>query len=134
MNRTFQARLTWHSLLLLLLLGGCLIYLLWMKDILPAALAAILLILVLEQTLHSTYTITADGYLIVRRGRFRRQVSLKLQDVKKVTRARIMKIGGIAMVGYVHIEYANRYVSIFPMHEDVFLEVMRKHGIEINEF
>jgi hypothetical protein len=70
----------------------------------------------------------------VRRGRFRRQVSLKLQDVKKVTRARIMKIGGIAMVGYVHIEYANRYVSIFPMHEDVFLEVMRKHGIEINEF
>ncbi len=133
MKRTFQARLTWHSLLLLILIAGCLVHFLWVKHIVAAVVAAIFLILVIEQTLNSTYTITDDDLLIVRRGRFRPVVTLKLSDIKRATRARLLKIGGIAMVGYIHIEYANRYVSIFPLHEDVFLQILKDHGVEVDE-
>jgi hypothetical protein len=131
MKRTFQARLTWHGLLLFLLLGGCLFHFLWIKDVVAAIVAALFLILVIEQTINSTYTITDDNLLIVRRGRFRRTVKLPLSDIKRVSRARRMKIRGVAMISYIHIEYANRYVSVFPMHEEVFLQVMRDRGVDI---
>jgi hypothetical protein len=133
MKRTFQARLTWHGLLLLLLLGGCLLHLLWFKHIVTAILAAVLLIVVIEQTLNSTYTITDDDLLIVRRGRFRHTVTVRLSDITRVTRARLLRIGGVAMIGYIHIEYAKRYISIFPMHEEVFLEIMKDHGVNVHE-
>lgn len=133
MNRTFQSRLTWHNLLLLLLLGGSLFYFLWVKNIVISLFAAALLILVLEQTIDTTYSITSDGTIIIRRGRFRHIVSLKASDIKRVTRMRTMRIGGVAMVGYVHIEYGNRYVSIFPAHEELFMELVKKLGIEIKE-
>lgn len=73
MNRIFHARIAWYHYFLLLVLTVNAVGALWCKYILPAVLLMLLLIVVIEQIIHTVYTVSADGNLEISMGRFIRK-------------------------------------------------------------
>ena len=77
MNRIFHARIAWYHYFLLLVLTVNAVGALWCKYILPAVLLMLLLIVVIEQIIHTVYTVSADGFLVLSMGRI---ISKKVGD------------------------------------------------------
>ena len=61
MNRIFHARIAWYQYFLLVVLTVNAVGALWCKYILVAVLFMLMLIVVIEQIIHTTYTLTTDG-------------------------------------------------------------------------
>ncbi len=70
MNRIFHARIAWYQYFLLVVLTVNAVGALWCKYILVAVLFMLMLIVVIEQIIHTAYTLTTDGNLEVSRGPF----------------------------------------------------------------
>ena len=70
MNRIFHARIAWYQYFLLVVLTVNVVGALWCKYILPAVLLILMLIVVIEQIIHTVYTVTLDGILEISTGRF----------------------------------------------------------------
>ena len=125
MDRIFHARTAWYQFLLLFVLGINTFFLMWCKFILPALLLALLLLVVIEQIIHTTYTITADGRLILFYGRFRRQRIIPIDSIQSVQKEELFRLGRRAVASYLLLEYGDhRFVSIMPVDEDAFLKVL----------
>ena len=75
MNRIFHARIVWYQYFLLVVLGVNAFGFLWCKNIILATLMMLFLIVVIEQIIHTVYTVTADGLLLLNHGRFIRKNS-----------------------------------------------------------
>ncbi len=73
MNRIFHARIAWYQYFLLVVLTVNVVGALWCKYILPAVLLILMLIVVIEQIIHTVYTVTPDGILEISTGRFIRK-------------------------------------------------------------
>ena len=67
MNRIFHARIAWYQYFLLVVLTVNAVGALWCKYILVAVLFMLMLIVVIEQIIHTTYTLTTNGDLEVSR-------------------------------------------------------------------
>ena len=132
MDRTFQARVTagqWLSLILCTFLAG---YGLWHKEWPVALLFMILLVLVIEQLIHSTYTILAEGGLVVRRGRFRKVKHIALADIRLVERVKAPLLGAWFVSHYVLVHDASgKTLALLPANEAEFLRVMEKRGCKV---
>lgn len=123
MNRIFHARITWYQYLFLLLLGVNAFAALWCKYIILAVVVMLLLIVLIEQIIHTTYTITQDGQLILYRGRFTRQKTIDIKEITSVRKVHSMKFGSFSVTEYVLIEYgAGKYASALPVKEEEFLK------------
>ena len=66
MNRIFHARIAAGQYLFVALAGVIAVYGLWEKQILIAVLFMLLLVVSIEKLIHTTYTVTADGYYVGR--------------------------------------------------------------------
>ena len=77
MNRIFHARIAWYQYFLLIVLGANAFGFLWCKYILLAVFMMLLLIVVIEQVIHTTYTVTPEGELILSYGRFTRKKTIQ---------------------------------------------------------
>ena len=127
MNRIFHARIVWYQYVLLLVLGANLIGFLWYKYIIPAAILALLLLIIIEQIIHTSYTITSDNELIISRGRFTRKKVIAIADVQAIRKCHSMKYGQFSVTNYLLIEYANnKFASVMPIKEQEFVDVMHK--------
>ena len=105
MDRVFHARVGAARYLALLMFTFMLVYCLWVKYILIAVLWSILLLHFIERIIHTTYTLTADGRLIVYGGRFSRSRERRLAEVVSVERRSSMQVAGRALVHYVLVIY-----------------------------
>lgn len=122
MNRIFHARITWYQYLFLIILGVNAFVGLWCKYIILAVIVMLLLIVLIEQIIHTTYTITTDGKLIIDRGRFTRQRVIPINEIVSVRKVHSMKFGSFSVTEYVLIEYGTeKYASVLPVKEDEFL-------------
>ena len=81
MDRVFHARIATGRYLALLLFTFMLVYCLWVKYILIAVLWGILLLHFIEKIIHTTYTLTTDGRLLIYEGRFSRLRERPLSEV-----------------------------------------------------
>ncbi len=126
MNRIFHARIAWYQYLLLLVLAINLMGLLWYKHIVPAAVIAMLLLVLIERIIHTTYTVTADNLLIISRGRFTRKKTIALAQINAIRRCNSMKFGSFSVTNYLLIEYnINKFVSVTPIKQQEFVEVIQ---------
>lgn len=76
-----------------------------------------------ERMAHTAYTLTADGLLVVSRGRFSRRVTVRLTDIVAVESVR----GGVMPVSYVLIRYgAGHELSAQPVDAEAFVVEIRK--------
>jgi len=107
------------------LLGGLSFFLLWDKSIILAAICMVMLVFLIERFIHTTYTITPDGHLILSSGRFAKSKSIWLKDIVSVERRDSVKIMGFSILRYVMIGYGSgRYLSILPLKEKEFVDLL----------
>ena len=87
----------------------------------------LLLIVAIERVIHTTYTITTKGLLIVSYGRFQRKKEISLQEISRVEKLRSFRIGRMCLVEYLLVFYGNeKHVTVIPVKEDEFLETLQK--------
>lgn len=133
MNKVFHARIPLAQYLFLLLSGGMVLFLLWMKYALPAAFFVLWLIVIIEKLIHTTYTVTTDDMLVLYFGRFTRRKVIALKDITYVERAFSARIGGKSLMHYVLVRYGERdkCVVLLPVKEEEFLRLLKERtGLE----
>lgn len=130
MNRIFHARIAWYQYFLLVVLGANAFGFLWCKYIVLAAFMMLLLIVVIEQVIHTVYTITSQDELILSYGRFTRKKTIPVKDIVSVQKHHSMKFGRFSVTEYVLIEYGKgKYVSVMPVKEQEFIELLEKKRV-----
>lgn len=132
MDRVFHARVGAARYLALLMFTFMLVYCLWVKYILIAVLWGILLLHFIEKIIHTTYTLTADGRLVVYEGRFSRRRERSLAEVVSVERRSSMQVAGRALVRYVLVVYKDgKHDALQPVNEEEFIRVLEKRKREM---
>ena len=127
MNRIFHARIVWYQYFLLVVLTVNVVGALWCKYILPAVLLILMLIVVIEQIIHSVYTVTPDGILEISTGRFIRKKVIPISEITAIRKCHSMKFGRFSVTEYVLIEYGKgKFVSVMPVKEREFVELLEK--------
>lgn len=127
MNRIFHARIAIGQYLFILLAAVLAVYGLWEKHILPAVLFMLLLIVSIERLIHTTYTVTPDGRLLLYFGRFSRSKEIGLKDITAVERASSMQVGRWAVMRYVLVRYGeDECVALLPVKEEEFIRLLRE--------
>lgn len=127
MNRIFHARIAWYQYFLLVVLTVNMVGAIWCKIILPGVLFMLMLIVVIEQIIHTVYTVTADGTLEVYRGRFIRKKVIPVSQITAIKACRSMKLGRFSVTNYVLIEYGkDKFASVMPVKEREFVELLEK--------
>ena len=132
MDRVFHARVGAARYLALLMFTFMLVYCLWVKYILIAVLWGILLLHFIEKIIHTTYTLTADGRLVVYEGRFSRRRERSLAEVVSVERRSSMQVAGRALVRYVLVVYKDgKHDALQPVNEEEFIRALEKRKREM---
>lgn len=127
MNRIFHARIAIGQYLFILLVAVMAVYGLWEKHILPAAIFMLLLIVSIERLIHTTYTVTPDGRLLLYFGRFSRSKEIGLKDITAVERASSMRIGRWSVMRYILIRYGDgKCLALLPVKEEEFIRLLRE--------
>ena len=127
MNRIVHARIAWYQYFLLVVLTVNVVGALWCKYILPAVLLILMLIVVIEQIIHTVYTVTPDGILEISTGRFIRKKVIPISEITAIRKCHSMKFGRFSVTEYVLIEYGKgKFVSVMPVKEREFVELLEK--------
>ena len=126
MNRIFHARITLGQYLFLLLVSGMAFWALWDKHIILALVMVIILLLSIEKLIHTTYTITSDGLLVLYYGRFMRGKTVPLVEITGVEQAHSMNLFGFKLMRCVLVHHAGKTEALMPLKESEFLSVINK--------
>lgn len=128
MNRIFHARIAAGQYLFLVLAGGIVFYNLWEKQIILAVIFVLLLVFNIEKLLHTTYTVTTDGKLLLYYGRFARGKEILLQDIVSVERACSMQVGRFAVMRYVLVKHGTKgkCEGLLPVKEEEFIRLLEE--------
>ena len=101
---------------------------------LSAAFMMIVLVAIIEKLIHTTYTITNDGKLILYRGRFAKKIVLDIREINIVEKCTTMRIGKFYYTKYVLIQCAGeKCYTVEPIKEEEFLEALVKANPEIKQ-
>lgn len=128
MNRIFHARIAAGQYLFLLLATAVTIHEMWMKHAIMTLIFMLLIIIAIERLIHTTYTLTTDGRLILYYGRFTRSKEIPLRDIFSVERGSSMKIGRFTMMHSVVVRYGTkgRLAILLPVKEDEFIRSLER--------
>ena len=120
MNKTFHERVTWGLILAMLIGAAVAIWAFWIKQALLAIVFLLMLIILIERAIHTTYTLTTDGKLIIYNGRFMKGKEIDLKDIHKVERFRNWLTHGVV----VHYGEGS-FVPLQPVNEEEFLKALK---------
>ena len=84
MNRIFHVKIAGGTYLFLILLTAVMVFAFWCMKAMIGLVVALGLIITIERIIHSTYTLTADGKLVVYYGRFYKGKTIPLTDITDV--------------------------------------------------
>ena len=131
MNRVFHSKITWYNYFYLLVLSGTTIALLWEKQIIIGVILMLLLIVLIERIIHTTYTVTANGELILSYGRFTKQKTVLVSKITQIERIKTLKAGKFYLTKYLFIIYNGGFIAVTPVKEDEMIEYLVKKNPEI---
>lgn len=131
MNKVFHEKFSSEKVVLLVLQLLLLFFLGWQKNIL--AIPILLLVLVsLERLLHSTYTITGQGTLIIDKGRFGKCITLNLPDIHHVEYDHYLFHIGIKFGSYVLLVLKDgKQIGIRPEREQEFITYLENKQTQL---
>ena len=123
-NRQFHSTTPFGNYVLLAALLSVAIYILWQglsRQITGIIIAAILvfMLIIIERMIHTCYTITTDGKLIIDKGRLAKVVVLNLKDIKKIDKIRRSSL--------VVVTFDNKEYYIRPQNEEDFIKCIKKY-------
>lgn len=127
MNRIFHARIAWYQYFLLIVITFNAVGALWCKHIVLAVLFMLLLIIIIEQIIHTLYTVTTNDTLEISQGRFSRKKVIPLSEIIAIQKCHSMKFGRFSVTRYVLVEYGKeKFISVMPVKEREFVELIEK--------
>lgn len=131
MNRIFHARVPWHTFFLLLLLVIITLWFYWERSGILAVLSLLLMVVLVERSIHTTYTVTTDGMLLISRGRFSKPFSIPLLDIHRIEQVRKVRLGSYCLNSYLLLYYASstgeeKVVSLIPSNEEELVTYIQK--------
>lgn len=121
MDKTFHTRIGWYNYLYLAILGIAIFCFLWYKLAIIAVLLMIFLIVLIERIIHTTYTVTTDGKLVLKFGRFIKSRTIRISTIRKIKKIKTMKISNFYVISYVLVECDQGYVAVTPIKEKEFV-------------
>ncbi|MCD7923224.1 MAG: PH domain-containing protein [Bacteroides sp.] len=134
MNRIFHVKIAQGAYIFLVLCTALMVIAFWYQEAIVGMIMALLLIVDIERIIHSTYTLTADGKVVVYYGRFYKGKTISLTDITDVELKRSSGFGGIMPSQYVLIHYENKnFLSLVPVKPEEFINALVKrlgHRIE----
>ena len=131
MNRVFHARITWYHLLFLVLVSVCTVYLVWHKQALGALLFSLVLLVLIECVIHTTYTVTAEGLLVIAKGRFYKKRTIPIGEILSIERKRSMTVFNCSVTHFVLIRWGyDKYVALIPVKEQEFIQLIRERIVQ----
>ncbi|HPW71808.1 MAG: PH domain-containing protein [Bacteroides graminisolvens] len=131
MNRVFHARITWYHLLFLVLVSVCTVYLVWHKQALGALLFSLVLLVLIECVIHTTYTVTAEGLLVIAKGRFYKKRTIPIGEILSIERKRSMTVFNCSVTHFVLIRWGyDKYVALIPVKEKEFIQLIRERFVQ----
>ena len=130
MNRTFHYRVSLLNYVAIAVVAAAALCMFWHRSAAGAVAGLALMmavVLMVERIVHTAYVFTADGMLVLSKGRFSRRVAIRITDIVSVERVR----AGVLGVRYVLIRYgAGREVSVQPAGEEAFVgEITRRQEL-----
>ena len=131
MNRIFHARVPWHTFFLLLLLVIVTLWFYWERSGILAALSLLFMVVLVERSIHTTYTVTTDGMLLISRGRFSKPFSVPLLDIHRIEQVRKVRLGSYCLNSYLLLYYGSstgeeKVVSLIPSNEEELVTYIQK--------
>lgn len=134
MNRIFHARITWYTLFFLAILTLMTVWAWWFKHVFTGIAGTALLILFIERTIHTTYTLTDDGFLLVYKGRFGGAQRIALREIDNVERMRSANFGNFHLLDYITVCYGKgKMVSLIPEKEEEFVRCIKARMQSLKE-
>ena len=131
MNRVCHARITWYHLLFLVLVSVCTVYLVWHKQALGALLFSLVLLVLIECVIHTTYTVTAEGLLVIAKGRFYKKRTIPIEEILSIERKRSMTVFNCSVTHFVLIRWGyDKYVALIPVKEKEFIQLIRERIVQ----
>lgn len=131
MNRVFHARITWYHLLFLVLVSVCTVYLVWHKQALGALIFSLVLLVLIECVIHTTYTVTAEGLLVIAKGRFYKKRTIPIGEILSIERKRSMTVFNCSVTHFVLIRWGyDKYVALIPVKEKEFIQLIRERIVQ----
>ncbi|EJX00538.1 membrane protein containing DUF1200 [gut metagenome] len=132
MNRVFHARIVAAQYVALGLMAFIMIWGFWYKELLIAVVFMLLLVVCIERLIHTSYTLSSDGKLVLCRGRFTRIREIDLKDIVAVEQISFLKIGRWVILHYVLVKYRPDKCEVFlPVNEEEFICALKKRIQEI---
>lgn len=123
MNKIFHEKINAGKLCFLFIEIAIFAWFAWFKMAIPALLFLIAVVYTLEMLLHSTYTVTSDGKLIIYRGRFLKTTLLSLRDIDRIESNHFSFRVGLRLGSYLLIVMKNgKELGIRPEKEQEFIE------------
>lgn len=134
MDRIFHARIFPAQILWVALVAFLAVWALWQKHPVLAAVFMLCLVFSIERLIHTVYTVTADGRLVVYRGRFSRSSERCIADIASVGRATSVRVGGRTLFTYVLLVYKDgRYEALQPVKEEEFISLLERRIRDLQE-
>lgn len=125
MNRIFHARITWSDILFVLIAAGVTFWAFWIKQVLVAVFFLLMLVVVIERLIHTTFTLTANS-LVLSYGRFNKGKTIFYNEITKVEPFKGLLIHGVV------VHYGEkRFVALRPQKEEEFIREVEKLRMNI---
>lgn len=125
MNRIFHVKIAGGTYLFLILFTALMVTAFWYQHSIAGLIMAAALIVNIERIIHSIYTLTAEGKLVVYYGRFYKGKTISLTDITDVELKRSSGFGGMMASTYVLVHYAEgRLLSLVPVKPEEFITVL----------
>lgn len=127
MNRVFQAKIQAGNWILLAAVFAASVHFMWHMNGLLILLSLLLMIIVIERIIHSRYTLTHDGMLMIERGRFSRKQQFAVADIERIERISGVRIMGKSLNSFLLITCSDgKQYAVTPRNEEDFLKCIEK--------
>ncbi len=128
MDRVFHSKTDLSSYLLLAFALTATVWAMWNKTGLIYAPCIVLVALIVERIIHTQYLVTANGMLVIQRGRLAHDKSIELQSIERIDQVCRFRIGGKSYGQYLIIVLSDgRQVAVRPKNETGFVECITKY-------
>lgn len=125
MNRIFHVKITTGTYLFLVLFTAIMVFAFWYMQSIVGLVMAIALIVTIESVIHSTYTLTTEGELVVYRGRFLKTITIPFADITDVELKQSSGFGGMMTSQYVLVHYSDKkLLSLVPVKPTEFINAL----------
>lgn len=141
MNRQFHAKIPMMNYVLLAALLSVAISFIWSSEYIARqwiglllAVVLVIMIIVIEKIINTTYTITSDGMLVIHEGKFSKDVVVPIENIERVDRINRYRMGGKPLLTYLVIVVNDGTEhGVMPKNEEDFIKCIKRKRLQLNE-